>query len=48
MFHFWSLHSGGANFLVSDGSVHFFTYDAAPIMLALATRNGREVVSLPD
>jgi prepilin-type processing-associated H-X9-DG protein len=46
--HFWSLHPGGANFVFADGSVHFITYDAAPIMPALATRNGGEPVSLPD
>jgi prepilin-type processing-associated H-X9-DG protein len=48
MFHFWSLHPGGTNFLMADGSVHFLHYDAAPLMPALATRNGREIVSLPD
>ncbi len=48
VFHFWSLHPGGANFLMVDGSVHFIRYDAAPLMPALATRNGREVVALPD
>ncbi len=48
VFHYWSLHSGGANFLMVDGSVHFLRYDAAPLMPALATRNGREVVALPD
>ncbi len=47
-FHYWSLHPGGANFLMCDGSVHFLRYEAAPLMPALATRNGREVVSLPD
>jgi prepilin-type processing-associated H-X9-DG protein len=47
-FHFWSLHPSGANFLFADGSVHFITYDAAPIIPALATRNGGEVVALPD
>ncbi len=46
--HFWSLHSGGANFLFADGSVHFMPYSAAPIMPALATRAGREVVDLGD
>jgi prepilin-type N-terminal cleavage/methylation domain-containing protein/prepilin-type processing-associated H-X9-DG protein len=46
--HYWSLHSGGANFLFCDGSVHFIGYDAALLMPALATRNGREPVSLPD
>lgn len=46
--HYWSLHPGGANFLYCDGSVHFIGYDAAPLMPALSTRNGREPVSLPD
>lgn len=47
-FHFWSLHIGGAHFLLADGSVHFLPYSAASIMPALATRNGGESVSLPD
>jgi prepilin-type N-terminal cleavage/methylation domain-containing protein len=47
-FHFWSLHIGGSHFLLADGSVHFLSYSAAPIMPALATRNGGEAVSLPD
>ncbi|MBI3409991.1 MAG: DUF1559 domain-containing protein [Planctomycetes bacterium] len=45
-FHFWSPHSGGANFLFADGSVRFLSYGADPIMSALATRAGREIV--PD
>ncbi len=45
MFHFWSLHSGGAHFLFADGSVHFLRYDAAPIMPALASRGGNDVVN---
>jgi len=46
-FHFWSLHPGnGANFLFCDGSVRFIPYSAAPLMPALATRAGGEVVSL--
>jgi prepilin-type processing-associated H-X9-DG protein len=48
LFHYWSLHPGGANFLMVDGSVHFIRYDAAPIMPALATRSGGEVVAVPD
>lgn len=47
-FHFWSLHSGGANFLFADGSVRFLSYSADPILPALATRAGGEVVALPD
>lgn len=47
MFHFWSLHSGGANFAFADGSVRFLSYSADPILPALATREGGEAVSLP-
>ena len=39
-FHFWSLHSGGANFAFADGSVRFLRYSADSIMPALATRAG--------
>jgi prepilin-type processing-associated H-X9-DG protein len=46
-FHFWSLHSGGANFMMCDGSVHFFPYTAANLLPALATRSGGEVSVLP-
>jgi prepilin-type N-terminal cleavage/methylation domain-containing protein/prepilin-type processing-associated H-X9-DG protein len=45
--HFWSLHSGGANFLMADGSVRFLSHQADTILPALATRNGGEVVSVP-
>jgi prepilin-type processing-associated H-X9-DG protein len=48
LFHYWSHHSGGANFLFCDGSVHFLPYSAAPIMPALATRAGGEAVSVPN
>jgi prepilin-type processing-associated H-X9-DG protein len=47
MFHFWSLHPGGANFLFADGTVRFLHYSAAPIMPALASRAGGEVVNVP-
>lgn len=47
--HFWSPHlGGGAHFLLADGSVHFLTYSAGPLMPALASRNGGEAVSIPD
>jgi len=44
--HFWSLHPGGANFLLADGSARFFPYVAygREMMIALATRNGGELV----
>jgi prepilin-type processing-associated H-X9-DG protein len=47
MFHFWSLHAGGSNFLFADGRVHFLTYGAAPLLPALATRAGGEAAPLP-
>ncbi len=47
-FHFWSLHPGGANFLLADGSAHFIPYAAADVMPALSTRAGGEVASLAD
>jgi prepilin-type processing-associated H-X9-DG protein len=48
MFHFWSPHSGGANFLFADGSVRLLRYGADPILSALATRAGGEVMTVPD
>jgi len=47
LFHYWSLHSGGANFVLTDGSVRFLPYSAESILPALASRSGGEVVSLP-
>jgi prepilin-type processing-associated H-X9-DG protein len=47
MFHFWSLHDGGAHFLFADGSVSFLTYGAAPILPALASRAGGESIEVP-
>jgi prepilin-type processing-associated H-X9-DG protein len=47
-YHFWSLHPAGANFLFADGSARYLSYAAEPIMVALATCRGGEVVSLPD
>lgn len=45
LFHFWSLHAGGANFLFADGSVHFLAYSADDILPALATRSGGEAIA---
>jgi prepilin-type N-terminal cleavage/methylation domain-containing protein/prepilin-type processing-associated H-X9-DG protein len=45
--HFWSLHSGGANFLYVDASVHFLGYSAATVLPQLATISGEEAVSAP-
>jgi prepilin-type N-terminal cleavage/methylation domain-containing protein/prepilin-type processing-associated H-X9-DG protein len=44
--HFWSLHPGGANFALADGSVRFVTYSAAAILPALGTRAGGETAQL--
>jgi len=49
MFHFWSLHQGGANFLYCDGSVHFIRYTCNPTLLVrMGTANGGEPVSGDD
>jgi prepilin-type N-terminal cleavage/methylation domain-containing protein/prepilin-type processing-associated H-X9-DG protein len=42
--HYWSLHTGGANWLFADGSVHFLPYQAVSVLPALATRSGGEVI----
>lgn len=47
-FHYWSPHVGGANFAFADAGVRFLTYSASPLMPALGTRNGGEVVQLPE
>ncbi|VTS08232.1 DUF1559 domain-containing protein [Tuwongella immobilis] len=45
--HFWSLHPGGGNWLMVDGSVHYLTYGSAGLLPGLATRSGGEAVTLP-
>jgi prepilin-type N-terminal cleavage/methylation domain-containing protein/prepilin-type processing-associated H-X9-DG protein len=43
--HFWSKHTGGANWAFADGSIRFLSYDFTPAMwVALATRAGGEVI----
>jgi len=47
LFHYWSFHSGGANFLMADGTTRFVTYEVEPTLLrALATRAGGEIGTL--
>ena len=45
VFHFWSMHPGGGNFLFADGSARFLPYAAVSVLPALATRAGGEDVS---
>lgn len=47
VFHNWSLHPGGANFVFADGAVRFLDYSADEVLPALATRAGGEVASPP-
>jgi prepilin-type N-terminal cleavage/methylation domain-containing protein/prepilin-type processing-associated H-X9-DG protein len=42
--HFWSLHTGGGNFLMADSSVRFYDYGMNAVLPQLCTRNGDEVV----
>lgn len=55
-YHFWSLHPGGANWALADGSVRFLAYEvggpqnaSSPTVIeAMATRAGGEPVEIPD
>ena len=47
-FHFWSLHSGGANFAFADGGIRFLRHEASGLLMPLASRAGGEVVTVPD
>jgi len=41
---YWSWHAGGAQFLLADGSVHFFSYSMdTNVYRNLGTRAGGEV-----
>lgn len=45
----FSFHPGGANVTMADGSVQFIVAEVdAPTFVALMSKNGREVVSLPN
>jgi prepilin-type N-terminal cleavage/methylation domain-containing protein/prepilin-type processing-associated H-X9-DG protein len=47
--HFWSMHPGGGNFAVADGSVRFFSYTAGPVVIpAMSTRAQGEVIPNVD
>jgi prepilin-type processing-associated H-X9-DG protein len=46
--HFWSFHTGGANFLFCDGHVQFVSYSAGQsVFPAMCTRAGGEVFTMP-
>lgn len=42
--HFWSFHTGGANWVLGDASVRFLPYAASALTIPMASRNGGEVV----
>jgi len=44
--HYWSMHTGGGNFLMSDGSVKFMRYSVDSVLPQLSTRSGGEVFTL--
>ncbi len=45
--HFWSFHTGGANFAMADGSIRFLPYSAQPVTLPMASIAGGEVFANP-
>jgi prepilin-type processing-associated H-X9-DG protein len=48
VFHWWSYHTGGAQFLLVDGSARFFSYSTDhSTLIAMSSRNGDEIVLEP-
>lgn len=46
--HFWSMHSGGGNWAMGDGSIRFFAYAAGTTVLPqMASRDGGETIQEP-
>jgi len=45
--HFWSMHTGGGNWLMGDGSVRFMAYSGNAVLPALVTKAGSETVQFP-
>jgi len=48
--HYWSIHAGGASFLMADGAAKFLPYSVQNngVLRALSTFNGGEAVTAPD
>ncbi|QJW98140.1 DUF1559 domain-containing protein [Frigoriglobus tundricola] len=42
--HFYSLHTGGANWTLGDGSVRFVSYSASSIIVSMSSISGGEVI----
>jgi prepilin-type N-terminal cleavage/methylation domain-containing protein/prepilin-type processing-associated H-X9-DG protein len=45
--HWWSMHTGGANFAMCDGSARWVTYSADNVLPAMSSRGGGEVATWP-
>ena len=44
--HYWSMHPGGGNWLMADGSVRFVIYSQANVLELMASRDGGEITTL--
>jgi prepilin-type processing-associated H-X9-DG protein len=44
--HYWSMHPGGGNWLLADGSVRFISYANAAVLEKMASIDGGEVITL--